>query len=134
MKRLWTVTMLIGGFSAGPAAALTGSEYLQLDATHRAVHVMGMVEGFKYADDLTGDGSLTWLFECVGGCCSNASVDGPGPNWNLFSRATSMRGPSPGSTKRPPSLFPLSATCVRTRQCGRRIEPTGDDVGERLSG
>ena len=67
MKRLWIATLLFGGLGAGPAAALSGSEYLQLDVTHRAVHVMGMVEGFKYADDLTGDGSLTWLFDCVGG-------------------------------------------------------------------
>ncbi|MEQ8736286.1 MAG: hypothetical protein RIC29_15275 [Rhodospirillaceae bacterium] len=49
-----------------PAAALSGREYLQLDASNRALHVMGMVEAMKYTDDLSGTNSLKWLFQCAG--------------------------------------------------------------------
>ena len=51
---------------AAPASALSGSEYLQLDSNNRALHVMGMVEAMKYADDLSGTESLRWMFECAG--------------------------------------------------------------------
>ncbi len=67
MKRFWFSFVISAGLTTSQAQALTGTEYLQLDATHRAVHVMGMVEAFKYADDLTGDGVLSWLFDCIGG-------------------------------------------------------------------
>mgnify|MGYP006919357979 CR=1 FL=1 len=60
-------TSLGASLAAPPAHALSGAEYLQLDTTSRALHAMGMVEAFKYADDLSGDGSLGWLFDCVGG-------------------------------------------------------------------
>lgn len=67
MKRVLGLAFGVWLLAAGPVWALSGEEYLQLDTTHRAVHVMGMLEAFKYADDLTGDGVLTWMFECVGG-------------------------------------------------------------------
>lgn len=49
-----------------PASALSGRDYLQLDSSNRAFHVMGMVEAMKYADDLSGTESLKWLFDCAG--------------------------------------------------------------------
>ncbi len=52
--------------AASPALALSGKEYLQLDASNRALHVMGMVEAMKYTDDLSGTNSLKWLFQCAG--------------------------------------------------------------------
>ena len=51
---------------ASPALALSGKDYLQLDASNRALHAMGMVEAMKYTDDLSGTNSLKWLFECAG--------------------------------------------------------------------
>jgi hypothetical protein len=53
--------------AASPALALSGKEYIQLDAANRALHVMGMVEAMKYTDDLSGTDSLKWLFQCAGG-------------------------------------------------------------------
>ncbi len=67
IKQVWLLFLLVGFLTTGQANALTGREFLQLDSTHRAVHVMGMVEAFKYADDLTGDGILSWMFDCIGG-------------------------------------------------------------------
>lgn len=52
--------------SSVPASALSGRDYLQLDSSNRAFHVMGMVEAMKYADDLSGTESLKWLFDCAG--------------------------------------------------------------------
>ncbi len=49
-----------------PATAMSGRDYLQLDSSNRALHVMGMVEAMKYADDLSGRESLKWLFDCAG--------------------------------------------------------------------
>ena len=70
MKRRFAIAALLLSLTAPlatpPAHALSGAEFLQLDSTSRAIHVMGMVEAFKYADDLSGDGSLGWLFDCVG--------------------------------------------------------------------
>lgn len=51
---------------AAPVSALSGREYLQLDSNNRALHVMGMVEAMKYADDLSGTESLKWMFDCAG--------------------------------------------------------------------
>ena len=52
--------------TASPTLALSGKDYLQLDASNRAFHVMGMVEAMKYTDDLSGTNSLKWLFQCAG--------------------------------------------------------------------
>ena len=73
MKRFRLTIALLGGLAAfftqglHTAHALSGAEYLGLESTNRAIHVMGMVEAFKYADELSGDGRLGWLFQCVGG-------------------------------------------------------------------
>ena len=71
LKRFWTAIVVMGGLMAGPMAdrthALSGQEYLGLDYTNRAIHVMGMIEAMKYADDLSGTESFAWLFQCVGG-------------------------------------------------------------------
>ena len=57
-----TLSMLV----SVSASALTGRDYLQLDSSNRALHVMGMVEAMKYTDDLSGTDSLKWLFDCAG--------------------------------------------------------------------
>lgn len=66
MGPLLSLLMLAAITLSPPAKALTGQEFQQLDPTTKAFHVMGMVEAMKYADDLSGTGSLQWLFACAG--------------------------------------------------------------------
>lgn len=66
LKQTWFAFVFAFVLAVPPAAALTGQEFQQLDSTTKAFHVMGMVEAMKYADDLSGTGSLQWLFSCAG--------------------------------------------------------------------
>lgn len=64
--RIGCFGFLLTVVGALPASALSGRDYLQLDSSNRALHVMGVVEAMKYADDLSGTESLKWLFDCAG--------------------------------------------------------------------
>ena len=64
--RIGCAAFIVSLLLAAPASALSGREYVQLDSSNRALHVMGMVEAMKYADDLSGTESLKWMFDCAG--------------------------------------------------------------------